>query len=78
MWTTNGGFKKAPNYTYMAIPRYFKVGTVSDDDKNGNGGNNDSFVAKISIGVALFLMFYFLIYFATKHVTIAAYLFVVV
>ena len=34
MWTTDAGFKKAPNYTYTEIPRYFKVGTVSDDKRS--------------------------------------------
>ena len=71
-WTTNGGFMKDPQYTYMEIPRYFKVGTVSDDKKSSN---KSRVVAKAAVGAAIFLIFYFFIYFTIKHVTIATNLF---
>ena len=41
-WSTKDKFQKDPGYTYMEIPRYFKVGTVSNVNKT-----IDSFVAKI-------------------------------
>ena len=72
MWSTEEGFKKDPQYTYMAIPRYFKVGTVSDD-KNSN--TKSRVVAKTAVGAAIFLFLYFFIYFTIKHATIATNLF---
>ena len=41
-WSTKDKFQKDPGYTYMEIPRYFKVGTVSNVNKT-----IDSFVAKM-------------------------------
>lgn len=72
MWSTEEGFKKDPAYTYMAIPRYFKVGTVSDDKTTSE---KSRVVAKAAIGAAIFLFFYFFIYFTIKHATIATNLF---
>ena len=72
MWSTEGGFKKDPEYTYMDIPRYFKVGTVSDDKKSNK---KSRVVAKTAIGAAMFLILYFFLYFTIKHATIATNLF---
>ena len=71
MWTTNGGFQKDPQYKYMEIPRYFKVGTVSDDKKAKN-----PVVAKTALAAAVFIILYFFIYFTVKQATIATHLFV--
>ena len=70
MWTTTGGFQKDAAYTYMDIPRYFKIGTVSDDNKN-------PVVAKLALGAAMFIILYFFIYFTIKKATIATHLFVI-
>ena len=44
MWSTNDGFKKDPSYKYTMIPRYFKVGTVSDPEKTS------SYVSQTAVG----------------------------
>ena len=72
MWTTKDGFQKDPEYTYMDIPRYFKVGTVSDANKQTN---KNPVVAKIVLAGAMFIILYFFIYFTIKQVTIATHLF---
>ena len=72
MWSTNNGFKKASNYTYVEIPRYFKIGTVSDAE------STNSYVVRLALGFALFLFVYFFVYFTIKHATIASHLFVVI
>ena len=71
-WSTNEGFQKDPQYTYMDIPRYFKVGTVSDDKKSSK---ESRVVAKAAVGAAIFLVVYFFLYFTIKHATIATNLF---